>query len=155
MAASTRRARRIQALSGGSGGVLSEFRLERRGRCCFKSWWTHGEIFALAWRFFSRAPFSGRKESSGGFKGANLDVCRVVSAKFPQRWHQNLNGRGVDASFQAPWRARDPRVSSRCAGDWAWGRNCGGPTGKSGLFKSDELAYFNRLNMGCSAQLGP
>ena len=24
-----------------------------------------------------------------------------------------------------------------------------------GLFKSDELAYFNRLNMGCSAQLGP
>jgi len=30
-----------------------------------------------------------------------------------------------------------------------------GPTGTSGLFKSDDLAYFNRLNMGCSAQLGP
>jgi hypothetical protein len=50
----------------GGGGLLTELRLERRGRSCLESWWTHREIFALPWRFFSRALFSGQKASVWG-----------------------------------------------------------------------------------------
>ena len=55
----------------------------------------------------------------------------------PRRWHGNLNGQGVDASFQPAWQARGPRVSRRCAGDFEVG-----PTGKSGPVGSNRPIWL-------------
>lgn len=126
----------------GGGGVLSELRLERRVRSCLESWWTHREIFALSWRFFSPVRFSvARKRWLEG----NLGVCRVLSAK-------NVHGGGTEfewprgggwmrhLSLRGKHGARAYQGGVQVTG--AWGRFGGGShwevrsvqIGRSGLF---------------------
>jgi hypothetical protein len=124
------------------GAALSEVRLEQVGRC-FVLRRTHGEIFALAWRFFSRALFSGLKESSGGKNELQITLGAEWNLS-PQRWHRNLNYRlRRYASIPPTWRGRGPliRVSVQVDGFLSWSGEAivVGPIEESGPFQSADL----------------